>query len=533
MTRSWRDFQQPGRSEAIGINGMVATSHAQATLAALDTLRTGGNAIDAAVCAAAMLAVVDPTQTGIGGDCFILLAPNGTGPIVALDGSGWAPRAAGTDWYIAHGYSAIAWNTPHAVTIPGAVSAWDRIVADYGKSGLARVLQPAIEAAESGYGVTERVAHDWQRKETKLSANAQAAATLLLDGRAPRFGTIHRQPALAASLRAIAQQGSKVFYQGWIAEDIVGTLRALDGLHTLDDFAEYRAEYVTAINASYRGHDIWQCPPAGVGVVALIMARVLERFDLASLSPLSAAWTHLVGEAGRLAYATRNAVLGDPRTGRVPLDELLSDAFIARLASRIDPQRRLDALPQLELPQHRDTALVSVVDRDRNAVALINSNCDDFGSGIVTQRSGIVLQNRGCGFAICPGHPNTIEGRKRPLHTIIPALLTRGGRAVAAFGVTGGQFQPSGQFQLLSHLIDHGLDLQAAVDQPRAFSTEFEIELEASMPNSVAIELRRMGYNPVAAKDPLGTAHAVMIDWDSGVLHGAADGRRDGLALGW
>ncbi len=534
MTPAWRDFQRPGRSEALGTECMVSTPHAQASLAALETLRAGGNAVDAAVCAAAMLAVVDPTQTGIGGDCFILFVPGGTGEVIALDGSGWAPRAADTGWYVEHGFAALPWNTPHAVTVPGAVSAWCRIMADHGRLGLGAVFRAAIEAAERGYPVTERVAHDWVRKEAKLSGHEHAARIFLPGGHAPRFGSLHRQPQLGATLRAIAAGGSAAFYTGAIAEDIVGTLRAMGGLHVLDDLAEFTAEYVRPIQAGYREHVLWQCPPAGVGVVALMIARALERIDLAGMTPLGAEWIHHVGEVGRLAYAMRDAVLGDPRTGVVPLDWLLSDACAAQLATAVDPARRLDALDGLtDLPDHRDTVLVTIVDRDRNCISLINSNFDDFGSGIVAGQSGVLLQNRGCGFVVRPGHPNTVAGRKRPMHTIIPGLLTRDGRVSASFGVTGGQLQPSGQMQFVSHLLDHQASLQRAVDQPRFFSTAAALQIEQGVAPHVADQLKRMGYAPVLSDEALGTAHAVSIDWDAGILHGAADARRDGLAIGW
>jgi gamma-glutamyltranspeptidase/glutathione hydrolase len=273
-------------------------------------------------------------------------------------------------------------------------------------------------------------------------------------------------------------------------------------------------------------------PAWGVGVVALLIARVLEHFHVPP--PGTVEHIHLLGEIGRLAYAARDAVLGDPRTGIVPVGSLLSDGFAAMLAARVDPGRRLRDLTGLaDVPNHRDTAFVSVVDRDRTTVALIGSNFDDFGSGIAAGRSGVILQNRGCGFVVKPGHPNCVSGRKRPMHTIIPAILSKEGRAVMAFGVTGGQFQPAGQMQVLSHVLDHGMGLQQAIEQPRFFAKSGEIELERGFDPAIAGQLQALGYDVTAAGDALGTAHAVWIDWTNGVLHGAADFRRDGLALGW
>lgn len=529
-----RDFQAPGRSEILGTDCMVSAPHPQAALVAFDTLRNGGNAVDAAIAATAVLAVVDPTQTGIGGDCFAIYRPQSIGKVIAINGSGWAPREANTDRLLEHGISSIADDSPLAVTIPGAIAAWQRLLDDHGRLGLNRVLQPAIALAETGYLITERVARDWKRKVKKLSKNPNAKRIFLNDGTPPAFGTLHKQPELATALKSIARDGSDAFYRGWIAEDIVSTLRAIGGVHTLSDLDEYKAEYVTPVYAAYRGYDVWQCPPNGVGIVVLMMLRAIEGIDISAFSPQDVRRMHLIGEFGRMAYSTRGAVLGDPRTSKVSLDYLLSDTFANEMRRNFSPITRSPFLKNFPgIPNHRDTVAVAVVDKDMNAISLINSNFDDFGSGIVTNRSGIVLQNRGCGFVIERGHPNTIEGRKRPAHTIIPGLVTRGDQIVMPFAVTGGQYQPAGQVCLITHLIDDGLSLQDAIDQPRFFSKENEIELEIGFSSSVTEELERYGYNVIQATEPLGCAQAVWVDHSRGVLHGAADGRRDGVALGW
>jgi gamma-glutamyltranspeptidase/glutathione hydrolase len=512
---------------------MVATSHPLATWTALDILRGGGNAVDAAVAAAAVLAVVEPTQTGIGGDCFALYMPRGTGPIHAMNGSGWAPRGADTDWFLERGLSAIDPTSAHAVTVPGAVAAWERLVADHGTLGLDRLLRPAIDAADEGYAVTERLARDWRRQVGKLALSTAAASVFLEDGAAPVAGSVHRQPKLAQALRAVAERGAEAFYQGWIAEDIVSCLRELGGLHTLDDFAAFKPEYVTPIHASYRGYDIWECPPNGQGVIPLLIARILQHFDVGFLPLGGARRLHLLAEAARLGYAVRDAVIGDPRTAPVAVDELLSDRYTDVLAQRFSDSARIPDLALPFGPAHRDTVFLAVVDRDQNVIAFINSIFDDFGGGIVTPASGIVLHNRGSGFVIEPGHPNTIASRKRPLHTIIPALLTRNGQAVMSFGVTGAHFQPMGQILLLSNLIDHGMSLQQAIDAPRFFARGNSFEVEQSISRQAVESLLALGHRVVAADNPLGTAQAIRIDWKSGVLHGGADGRRDGVALGW
>lgn len=528
-----RDFEKPGRSEALGTQCMAATSHPLATWTALQILSEGGNAVDAAVAAAALLGVVEPTQTGIGGDCFVLYMPRGTGTIRALNGSGWAPSAANTDWFLEQGFAAIDSASPHAVTVPGAVAAWERLARDHGNFGLDRLLAPAIRAADEGYAVTERLARDWEMQIAKLAASPEAASVFLTQGAAPAAGTIHRQPRLAQALRSIAERGAAVYYSGWIAEDIVSCLRARGGLHTLADFAEFEPEYVSPIRAAYRGYDIWECPPNGQGVTPLIIARILENFNIGALDLNGAPRLHLLAEIARLGYSVRDAMVGDPRAGPVAVDEILSDRYTAALAQRCSASERLAELAPPSGPNHRDTVFLTVVDRDRNAIAFINSIFDDFGSGIVTPAAGIVLHNRGSGFVVERGHPNTIAGRKRPLHTIMPALLTREGRAVMSFGVTGGHFQPMGQILLLSNLIDHGMSLQQAIDQPRFFARGDVFEVEQAIPRHTVEGLRALGHPVVGAANPLGTAQAIRIDWESGVLHGGADGRRDGVALGW
>jgi gamma-glutamyltranspeptidase/glutathione hydrolase len=528
-----RDFERPGRSEALGTHCMVATSHPLATWTALEILRDGGNAVDAAVAAAAVLGVVEPTQTGIGGDCFALYMPSGTGTIHAINGSGWAPQAASTEWFLDRGLLAIDPAGPHAVTVPGAVGAWERLVADHGTFGLDRLLAPAIRAAEEGYAVTERLARDWGRQVAKLAATPTAASTFLSDGAAPAAGAVHRQPKLARALRAISERGAVAFYKGWIAEDIVSCLRELGGLHTLDDFAAFEPEYVSPIHASYRGYDIWECPPNGQGAIPLLIARMLQQFDVGALDVGGSQRLHLLAELARLGYAVRDAAIGDPRASSVAVDKLLSDDFAAALSQRVSASGRIAELAPPFGPAHRDTVFLAIVDRDQNTIAFINSIFDDFGSGIVAPASGIILHNRGSGFVVETGHPNTIAGRKRPLHTIIPALLTRNGRAVMSFGVTGGHFQPMGQILLLSNLIDHGMSLQQAIDAPRFFARGDTFEVEQSVSRQAVERLRALGHPVVAAENPLGTAQAIRIDWQTGVLHGGADGRRDGVALGW
>ncbi len=504
-----RDFELPGRSEALGTRGMAATSHPSATLAALDVLRKGGNAIDAAISAMALLGVVEPTQSGIGGDCFALLMRRGEGEVVALNGSGWAPQAASIDFYESHGIAAIETESAHAVSVPGAVASWARLVADHGTMEFSALLQPAIEAADQGYPVTERVARDWAKQVDKLKRNPTAAKAFLFDGAAPRPGTVHRQPELAAALRSIATEGPDAFYRGWIVRDMVDSLRALGGLHTLDDFASFAPEYVNPISVGYRGYRLWECPPNGQGVAPLLMAKALERLNFASWPRDSVERYHIMAEVGRQAFADRDCFIGDPRTDMVPVNELVSEKRVEKIRARVSLGRRLVDLTPVPLPEHRDTAFLAVVDKDRNTIALINSIFEDFGCGIVSPRSGVMFHNRAAGFSLTRGHPNCIAPHKRPLNTIIPALLTRGGKAVMPFGVTGGHFQPFGQIQVMSNILDYGMNIQESIDQPRIFARGDQFDAEGAVSAAAIDGLRKLGHNVTRAQNPLGTAQAV------------------------
>lgn len=526
-----RDFQRPGRSEAFGVSGMAATSHPQATLAAIEVLRAGGNAVDAAVAAAALLAVIEPTQTGIGGDCFALLKREGQ-RIVAINGSGAAPAAESAERHLGNGVTVLDPESAHAVTVPGAVRTWARLVEDHGTFDWERLLIPAIEAAENGYPVTERLAHDWSRQVAKLSRHA-AAAIFLPGGVSPAEGDLHVQRELGEALRDISRRGPDVFYEGWIAEDIVATLQSMGGLHTRDDLAAFRPRYVTPISSSYRGFDLWECPPNGSGVIALAMASLLERCDISRFAPVSVERFHLQAEIARLAYAERDTFVCDPDTGTTPVEHLISSVRAAALSRRISLDARLVDLLPVPVPEHKDTVFLTVVDRDRTVVSFINSIFDDFGSGIVAPKSGVLLHNRGSGFVLEPGHPNALAGGKRPMHTILPAMLTRDDEVVLSFGVTGGHFQPLGQVQILSNLIDYSMSVQEAIDLPRMFARGDVFDVEGTVPCDVIDGLRALGHRPTRALNPLGTAQAIWIDRKRGLLRGGADPRRDGIAIGY
>jgi gamma-glutamyltranspeptidase/glutathione hydrolase len=527
-----RNFQLAGRSTVHAENAMVATSHPQAALTAIEVLRSGGTAADAAVAASALLAVIEPQSTGIGGDCFALIQPRGEGKIVSYNGSGRAPKAAEASWYLERNIHAIPLTSAHAVSIPGSVDAWATILRDHGRIGLDALLQPAIKAAEEGYVVAPRIAFDWKNGFDKLKNGTNSARYLLPHGRPAVAGDVIHQPELGQTLRAIAKNGRDAFYTGAIAEDMVETLRGIGGLHTLDDFAAHTTETTVPIGAIYKGHDVWQCPPNGPGITMLVMLNILARFDLTKFPAMSVERFHLEADAARVAYMMREQYIGDPGHVDVDVVRILSKEFADEHGGRIMMDRLLD-LPDVAPPMNPSTIYITVVDKDRNACSFINSIAHSFGSAIVSNKTGILLQNRGGGFRVQPGHPNCIAPGKRPLHTIIPSLVTRAGRAVMPFGVMGGQYQPVGQVHVLTNMLDYGCDVQEAIDMPRGLHYENVYQLEDGVPADIVEGLKKLGHRTAGVTSPLGGGQAIWIDWDRGTLTGGSDPRKDGCALGY
>ncbi len=528
-----RDFQLLGRSPAYSQKGMAATSHSLATLSAIDVLRAGGNAVDAVIAASAVLCVVEPQSTGIGGDCFVLYAPaKSKGEVVALNGSGKAPGKAELSWFLAQGMKQISLQSPHSVTVPGAVDAWCKLHEDYGRTDFSELLAPAIRLAKEGYTVHPRVAYDWAQLVKKLKATENATRMLLINGEAPKVGARHQQPELGETLQAIAHSGRSAFYTGPIAEDIVGYLQSLGGLHTLEDFAAPQAEYVTPISTKYRGYDVVECPPNGQGLTALIMLNILSGFPLTDYAPMSAERLHLECEAAKLAYGVRDRYIADPDQASIPLDFLLSEDYAAQLRAKISLNRAMPPLEDSDFPTHPDTVYLCVVDEEGNAVSLINSVFHGFGSGLVSPNTGVVLQNRGAGFVLEEGHRNAIAPYKRPLHTIIPGMLMKAGKVVMPFGVMGGQYQPTGHAHFLTNLLDYRMDVQTALDSPRVFHDGRTCAVERGVSVQVRERLTAMGHKVVSAVLPHGGGQAVWID-KNGSLVGGSDPRKDGCALGY
>ncbi|NQV54646.1 MAG: gamma-glutamyltransferase [Rhodospirillales bacterium] len=531
-----RELDLPGRSTVFATGGMAATSQPLATITAIEILQRGGNAMDAAIAAVAVQCVVEPQSTGIGGDCFCLYSPGGNG-VIAFNGSGRAPAAATVDWYLKQDIGIIEQHTPHAVTIPGAVDAWSQMLADHGSLGMGEVLEPAIRFATDGFPVHHRTQSDWSLCEATLAHDPTAAKYYLRDGKAPAIGSLVKLPLLATSLETIAEKGRAGFYEGSIAEDIQSFLKSKGGLHTMDDFAGAHGEYVTPIKTNYRGYDVYECPPNGQGVVALAMLNILSGFDLGAFDPVSTERLHLEIEAARLAYRDRTAVLGDPAFSEIPVERWLSDEHADAERALIDPAKCMAPLPGSNLPRHEDTVYLTVVDKDRNAVSFINTLFHSFGSGLVAPKSGVVLQNRGQGFVINPGHPNCIAPNKRPLHTIIPGMLVKNGRAQMPFGVMGGQYQACGHAHLLTNILDWDMDLQGALDMTRVFPDIDDpggrVQVESGLPVDVRQGLEDLGHETYIPSRPIGGAQAIWIDWQEGVLRGASEPRKDGMAIGY
>lgn len=512
---------------------MVATSHPLASLAAVDMLRKGGNAVDAAICASAVLAVVEPQMTGIGGDCFAMVGKPGQKNLIALNASGRAPAGATAEWYKKKGISEIAMQSPHAVTVPGAIDGWVRLVADHGSKPLSDILAPAIEYAEGGFAIAPRVAHDWKAVVEKLEKNPGARRHLLPNGRAPRAGEVVKFTALAKTLKAIATKGRDGFYTGEVAADMVAELTALGGLHTEADFAAQSSSYVDPISVPYGGLDICELPPNNHGIVALILLKMLTRLGRLSESPTSPKRYHVMMEAARLAYAMRDAFVADPATAKVPVEHMLADSVIDDLVNRIDPSRRKPDLGPVPRPGGSDTVYLSVVDESGMAVSFINSLFSTFGSGLVTEKTGVALHNRGQGFVLDPNHPNCIAPGKRPMHTLVPAMALKDGQPHLSFGVMGAAFQPMGHVYFITNMTDYGMDPQEAIDMPRVFFEGGELMIEEGVPSDTAARLAQMGHRVVLREEPWGGAQAVQIDRANGVLIGASDHRKDGQALGY
>jgi gamma-glutamyltranspeptidase/glutathione hydrolase len=526
------------RSTVMARRGMVATSQPLAAEAGLQVLIEGGNAFDAAVTTAAVLNVVEPMSTGIGGDCFALLYLADSGAVKALNGSGRAPAGLGLDVFQTRGLDSVPLTGMLPVTVPGTVDGWAMLLEEHGTYSLSDALAPAIHYAEHGFPVTELVAGAWQRLAPKLLATPEAAAHYLIDGqRAPSPGEIFRLPALGSSLRRIAEAGREALYRGDIAQAIVEFSERNAGFLTLPDLAAHTSNWVEAISVDYRGYRVYECPPNGQGLAALLALNIAAGWDLGRLGRDSAAYLHRLIEAMRLGFADAFKFVADPEHAEIPLDDLLSDAYADQRRQLVQSDR---ARPEVVAgqPAGEDTVYLTVVDGTGNACSFINSLYHGFGSGMVAGDTGICLQNRGAGFVLDPNHRNCWAGGKRPYHTIIPSLITYDGALFASYGVMGGFMQPQGHLQVVSNLIDYRLTPQAALAAPRfRVATDLQaVYFERGVPLRALSDLAGMGHNivpPAEAPMGFGGGQVIVVDGDNGVLHGGSEPRKDGCAIGY
>lgn len=507
---------------------MCATSHPLAAQTAIDMLKSGGNAMDAAIAGAVLLGICEPQMTGIGGDCFVLWSQAG-GPIQALNGSGRAPAALDAAMLRDAGETVVPKHSAHSVTIPGAIDAFCTLSDSVGKFGLDAILAPAIHYADAGVPVAPRVAFDWERDASILTPTARQS--YLIDGKIPQPGALFAAPGQAEVLRRVAKDGRDAFYSGEVVEDMLDALTALGGTHTAQDFAATACTPTDPINGPYKGVDLVEHPPNGQGATANLMLNILAHFDISGMDPWGTQRAHIEAEASKLAYDARNRFLADPdHTTR--LDHMLAPETAAQLAALIDPTKAMPSAAPLTEQVHKDTIYITVVDRDGMAVSLIYSIFNGFGSGIASEKFGILLQNRGAGFTLDAGHPNELKGGKRPMHTIIPGMLVKDGKVIMPFGVMGGAYQPAGHARFVTNMVDFDMDPQAAIDAPRAFSDTGDMKVERGYADSVRAELAEMGHSVSIPDTAIGGAQAILVR-DDGVLEGASDPRKDGCALGY
>jgi gamma-glutamyltranspeptidase/glutathione hydrolase len=523
------------RSVTMGTRAMVASSQHLATLAGYRTLAKGGNAVDAAVTMVSVLNVVEPHSVGIGGDAFALIYLSDKKRLLGLNASGRAPRRARPSFFLDRGFHSMPQHGILAVTVPGALAGWVEAVTRFGQLPLAEVFADAIDYAQNGFAVTEVIAGEWQNAQPVLAENAPGSA-YLCHGNAPRAGTRFRNPDLAHTFKMICEQGADALYRGEIGRRIIACSHRHGGLLEASDLAEHTSQWVEPLYHAYRGYTVAQLPPNGQGVTVLEMLNILQGFDLAAMGHNSVEYLHHLIEAKKIAFADRDRYIADPQFTSVPIKTMLSAHYGKRCRQAIDSKHAMAAAPDL-MGTGSETVYVTAVDADRNAVSLISSLFTPFGSGVVVEDTGIVLQNRGNSFSLDPAHPNVLAPGKRPMHTIIPGMVFTDNTFQMSFGVMGGDMQPQGHVQFLANLLDFGMNLQQAMDAPRCrHRCGPSVYLEPGIGPQTAAGLRDLGHMIVAAQEPInqvGGGQAIWYDRENDVLLGASDRRKDGCALGY
>ncbi len=532
-------FFDSRRSPVLALNGMVATSQPLAAQAGLQVLIQGGNAVDAAVAAAAVLNVVEPESTGVGGDMFALIWRNDEKQVRALNGSGRAPAAASIDQLQAAGHDRMPQDGTFSVSIPGTVHGWETILNAHGTMSLAETLQPAIRYAEEGFPVSDYIAYQWSGQGARLAA-LPSGQEMLLDGRPPRQGEVMRLPTLGKTLRAVAEGGSEAFYHGEIAEKIADFVQQQGGWITTADLAAHHSDWDDPIATDYRGVTCWECPPNGQGIAALEALNIVEGFDIRSMGSQTPATYHHLIEAMRLAFADAYQYVADPRAAAVPIRELTDKEYAARRRELIDPYRAMPHAPYGDLTglgAGGDTVYISVVDGQGNACSFINSIYINFGSGLVVPDTGIVLQNRAALFSLEPEHPNALAPGKRPYHTIIPAMATVDGELYLCYGVMGGFMQPQGHLQVMCNMVDFDMDPQAALNALRFQVIGDNVLIEEGLTSEVIGGLQFLGHQlrMVQGHSRVGMGGGQIIRRipETGALWAGSEPRKDGCAVGF
>ena len=529
--------RKQARSMVISQRGIAATSQTLASQAAAQVLARGGSAVDAAIAANAVLTVVEPMMNGIGGDLFAIVREAATGEVVGLNASGWAPRRLTIELLREKGYASMPQDGIFSVTVPGCVDGWEKLHRRYGKLPWAELFRPAFYYAEQGFPVTEWIATYWSAAVEKLRNEPDAARLFLPGGKSPGVGDLFRNPDLGKALRLVAEGGAKAFYEGPIAEAMLRTSARLGGVLEADDLKDFASEWVKPISTDYRGWTIYELPPNSQGLAALEMLNIMERFPLPDYPAESADAYHIKIEAQKLAYQDLARYVADPRFAEVPVEGLLAKPYAARRASEIDRGKaRCRVEPGRPLAGQGDTVYLAVVDREGNLVSLIQSIYLAFGSGVVVEGMGFHLHNRAAMFDLDPDHANALAPRKRPFHTIIPALMERE-RLHIGFGIMGGLNQAQAHAQFVSNVVDHRMNIQAALEAPRFTKLNFsgcDVMIEGRLPAATYEELRRRGHQLELLGDfasPVGGGQAVAFDSATGVKYGASSPRKDGAAV--
>ncbi|MDT8320232.1 MAG: gamma-glutamyltransferase [Xanthomonadales bacterium] len=535
------------RSAVIASQAMAATSHPLATQIALEIMRQGGNAIDAAIAANAALGLMEPTGNGIGGDLFAIVWDAKSTSLYGLNASGRSPRSLTRDWFEKNGLGSIPMYGPLPVSVPGAVDGWFELHGRFGKLPMAEILAPVISYAREGHPVHETIQHDWELCVTNLSAYPGFIEQMTIDGRAPEVGEAWKNPNLANTLEQVAREGRDAFYRGDLAHTIGAYMQENSGFLAYEDLAAHQSEWVEPVSVKYRGYELWELPPNGQGIAALQMLNILELHDVSSMGFGSADYIHLFLEAKKLTYEDRARFYGDPGFGDVPVEELLSKEYAARRNKLIDMGKASDkfAHGDPQVLHEGDTVYLTTADKDGNMVSLIQSNYYGMGSGMTPPGLGFVLQNRGALFNLRADHPNTFEPGKRPFHTIIPAFITREGEPWVSFGLMGGGMQPQGHVQIMVNLVDFDMGLQEAGDAPRIHHSGSSQPTGKNMEDSGTVnletgfnyreirDLMARGHIIQFARGPYGGYQAIMKDLKHGAYFGASESRKDGQAAGY